>query len=105
MGLGLLVDLSADLAANGLLEAETFFLPAVFFVAAFLAAVRLTLKDLYIKTNQPEKTLELMRATFIENDDAPIWFRPGKKIGGLPVENKEERKKREKMSREGLFGN
>ena len=49
-------------------------------------AIYLTLKDLYKQTNQPEKTLELMRSMFVENDKTPLWYRPAEKRGESRVE-------------------
>ena len=49
-------------------------------------AIRLTLKDLYKQTNQPEKTLDLMRSMLAENDKSPLYAQPIEKRGESRVE-------------------
>ncbi len=49
-------------------------------------AIRLTLKDLYKQTNQPEKTLDLMRSMLAENDKSPLYAQPVEKRGESRVE-------------------
>ena len=60
-------------------------------------AIRLTLKDLYKQTNQPEKTLDLMRSMLSENDDTPLQLVPGgsRKFGEIHVETEREHSKEE----------